>query len=401
MNSLRRLLGKFIKMDKNDYHAWDKQKLIERIQQLESSITAKQQQTKQPKKEFDFSKHHTRFIALKFSYLGWNYNGLAYQTHETELPTVEETVLKALEKCKLIPSMNPNDFKFSRCGRTDKGVSAMNQVISLNVRSNLSSEEQKDPANDFKELNYIQTLNKLVPHDIRFKAVCLRPPKDFDARFSCQYRHYRYFFHKDDLDIELMRLAAKKYEGEHDFRNFCKIDGSKQIHNHVRTMLSSDIVAYNEEFYYFDLQGRAFLWHQVRCMVAILFLVGSKLEKPEIIDWLFDVTNNPRRPVYDMANDLPLVLYDCKYKNDVEWTTMQTQDRFAYAQWLESNLKHNISSVFYDYFLSVPAVADSRTVVNVGDGKRKPVGKYIELKNRQKLETVEAQNAKFKKRKLK
>ena len=31
-----------------------------------------------------------RFVAFKFAYLGWNYNGLALQLEPTPLPTVEE-----------------------------------------------------------------------------------------------------------------------------------------------------------------------------------------------------------------------------------------------------------------------------------------------------------------------
>jgi tRNA U38,U39,U40 pseudouridine synthase TruA len=30
------------------------------------------------------------------------------------------------------------------------------------------------------------------------------------------------------------------------------------------------------------VKGMAFLWHQVRCMVAILFLIGENLEEPEV-----------------------------------------------------------------------------------------------------------------------
>ena len=30
------------------------------------------------------------------------------------------------------------------------------------------------------------------------------------------------------------------------------------------------------------VKGMAFLWHQIRCMVAILFLIGQNLEEPEV-----------------------------------------------------------------------------------------------------------------------
>jgi len=42
------------------------------------------------------------------------------------------------------------------------------------------------------------------------------------------------------------------------------------------------------------LNGRAFLWHQIRCIVAVLFLVGDGKEEPSIIQELLDVEKNPR-----------------------------------------------------------------------------------------------------------
>ena len=32
-----------------------------------------------------------------------------------------------------------------------------------------------------------------------------------------------------------------------------------------------------------EITGLAFLWHQVRCMAAILLLVGLKHEQPEVL----------------------------------------------------------------------------------------------------------------------
>ena len=78
---------------------------------------------------------------------------------------------------------------------------------------------------------------------------------------------------------------SKEY-GVSDFRNFCKIDGSKQITNYKREVLSANIIHLRDDFYIFDLKGSAFLWHQVRCMMAVLFAVGQKLEAPSIVGLL-------------------------------------------------------------------------------------------------------------------
>ncbi|PVH16491.1 tRNA pseudouridine(38-40) synthase [Candidozyma duobushaemuli] len=370
--------------------------------------------TGKPKqKHFDFSKFNTRFIALRFAYMGWNYNGLNFQYDPTPLPTVEEAILEAMKKAKLIMDADPAACEFSRCGRTDKGVSALNQVISLRVRSNLASHEQAERACDEKELPYVTILNALLPLDIRITAVCLRPPEGFDARFSCVYRHYKYVFSGENLNIEAMTEAASKFEGENDFRNFCKVDGSKQITNHRRVIHSAKILPLRDNFFVFDLKGSAFLWHQVRCMMAILFLTGQGLEKPSIVSDLMDIEKYPSRPLYDMAHDVPLVLYDCVFP-EMEWLSLATD--FGPQQSLkfqkecqklngyvvDQKIKSQIVSMMSDIFIS-GNISGLRNTMNLGDGVGRAYKTYVPIKARPLGETVEQQNAKFlekKKRKI-
>jgi len=139
-----------------------------------------------------------------------------------------------------------------------------------------------------------------------------------------------------------MQEAATYYEGAHDFRNFCKLDPGKQIENFERVMFKSSIEEADTEgglpsflsqselgphagndgglgggemekpkVFCFKLHGSAFLWHQVRHMVAILFLVGQGLEHPTIVRDMLDVSKTPTKPMYEMADDAPLVLWDC------------------------------------------------------------------------------------------
>lgn len=252
--------------------------------------------------------------------------------------------------------------EYSKCGRTDAGVSAFGQVIGVRVRSNrplpVKPEDGKevpvegdeaaegdevvegggmvefDDAKD--ELQYCQILNRLLPRDIRALAWCPNPPPNFSARFNCQQRHYRYFFtnpaiapittspspsFNGTLDIARMRAAAHLFVGNHDFRNFCKLDASKQITRFDRIIHHSDIVELppptgdptKPTICYFELHGSAFLWHQVRHMIAILFLIAQGLEEPSLVKNLLDVTKTPRKPEYEMADDCALVLWDCVF----------------------------------------------------------------------------------------
>lgn len=403
-----------------EYESWNKQQLIDKIKELEgdASKSAKEAHSnsnisngnKDPKKSetkksktFDFSKTNSRFIALRFAYLGWNYNGLSFQFEPTPLPTVEEEILKALSKAKLIKDIDPGCCNFSRCGRTDKGVSAMNQVISLNVRSTLTPEEQQSAENDNKEIPYIAVLNSILPPEIRITAISLRPPSKFDARFSCKYRHYRYLIKKDGLDIERMKRAAELYKGVHDFRNFCKIDGSKQITNFQREVYESQINEYNNEYFVFELKGTAFLWHQVRCMVAVMLSIGQGLEDISVVAELLNVEKYPRKPNFEMANDIPLVLYDCVFP-EMEWLSPSHFSSFdkhikEFGKLkeivLDYQVKAHISSIMQDMVIKDEDKLKTRPgagAINLGDGKGKSYKRYVPILQREFGESFEVVN---------
>lgn len=319
------------------------EKLLSRVKELEQEVERlKKEQANnikdssgrenlgcgKAKRAFDFSAHGRRHVALKIAYLGWGYQGFASQENTSN--TIEEKLFEALTKTRLVESRQTSNYH--RCGRTDKGVSAFGQVISLDLRSQFprskDSEDSnlKDGADDIaKEIRYTHILNRVLPADIRVLAWAPVEPS-FSARFSCLERTYRYFFPCADLDIATMNYAAQKYVGTHDFRNLCKMDVANGVTNFQRTVLSAQVQTVAQspgeegrqgpfQLCQFEVIGQAFLYHQVRCMMAILFLIGQGMEKPEIIDELLNIEKNPQKPQYSMAVEFPLVLYDCKFEN--------------------------------------------------------------------------------------
>ncbi|KLU81688.1 tRNA-pseudouridine synthase, partial [Magnaporthiopsis poae ATCC 64411] len=145
--------------EKSNYDRWTKEGLIRRIKHLEQQLEKQTQQSatallapsstqeqqgqtatsaaqtqaqtlpSKKRKAADPSNYSTRFVALKLAYLGGNYNGFEYQANG-QLPTVEEELWKALVKtCLVFPERGPDEVDFSsceysKCGRTDRGVSA-------------------------------------------------------------------------------------------------------------------------------------------------------------------------------------------------------------------------------------------------------------------------------------
>ena len=68
----------------------------------------------------------------------------------------------------------------------------------------------------------------------------------------------------------------------------------------------------------FIITSQAFLWHQIRCIMGVLLLVGQEKESPDVVKKLLDVDSCPRKPQYSLASEIPLNLYDCHF-DDVHW----------------------------------------------------------------------------------
>ncbi|KAL3150588.1 hypothetical protein ABBQ32_000396 [Trebouxia sp. C0010 RCD-2024] len=215
-------------------------------------------------KPFLIEAYQQRFVALEVFYLGWRYHGFASQC-ETE-GTVEGHLFRAMRKAKLIgEEATWQQLNYSRCGRTDKGVSAAGQVVSLLLRS--SGRTGEAAVGEEEEMDYSLKLNKELPHDIRVLAWCT-VPAHFSARFSTAHREYTYYISQyGQLDIAAMRQAASHFIGEHDFRNFCKMD-LEHVKSFRRTMLDFQVVDIQtagtdgRALYALHVKGTAFLWHQ-------------------------------------------------------------------------------------------------------------------------------------------
>ena len=95
------------------------------------------------------------------------------------------------------------------------------------------------------KMNYANMMNSILPEDIRIIG-CEEVTPDFNARYWCTTRRYKYFFAKNNLNIELLKQRIKDFEGTHNFINFCKINVTNTV-NFERTIFSADIVKVNQD----------------------------------------------------------------------------------------------------------------------------------------------------------
>eukprot|EP01062_Namystynia_karyoxenos_P024079 TRINITY_DN19348_c0_g3_i1.p1 TRINITY_DN19348_c0_g3~~TRINITY_DN19348_c0_g3_i1.p1 ORF type:complete len:540 (+),score=128.43 TRINITY_DN19348_c0_g3_i1:72-1622(+) len=289
-----------------------------------SGKAAKRARREKAREPFDVTRYPRRLAALRIAYVGHAYHGFTLQENVAE--TVEGHLFAALRKLRLVdPEGRGMPEGYSRCGRTDKGVSALGQVVAVLLRSQGGSDCA--PGDEY---DYVNMLNRVLPDDIRVSAWA-PVPESFSARFSCSGRVYKYFFARGALDPARMHSAAQRLLGEHDFRNFCKLD-VVNVSNFVRVVLHASVTQMRGDFappdspgstWVLTVAGTAFLYHQVRCMVAVLFEVAAGREEPDIVTELLSNAEGGRKPVYTMAAEDGLVLWDCLFPS-VRWHTTGT-----------------------------------------------------------------------------
>lgn len=252
-------------------------------------------------------------LALTVSYDGTLFAGFARQPGRS---TVQGTLEGALG------TFMRRDVEITGAGRTDAGVHALGQVISMDLEAG----ENPDP----HEL--LRSVNALAGPDIVVTEV-RRTPAGFSARFDAVAREYRYrvtpgpvpplFLRRDawwvkkSLDLGAMRRAAEVLVGEHDFRSFCVSDSARK----GSTVRSIELVELRterelgEHFVEFRIVGNAFLHSMVRVIVGTLVEVGTG-RKPE--SWMLQVVQaRDRAAAGPTAPPEGLTLWHVSYPEEI------------------------------------------------------------------------------------
>lgn len=171
-------------------------------------------------------------------------------------------------------------------GRTDAGVHAIAMVAHFDLPGDYTANTVMRAVNFY-----------LVGRPVAILS-CDIVPDDFNARFDCVARHYKYIvlnrsaapvLNKNRvwwvpraLDVAAMRNAATRLVGHHDFTSFRATQC--QAKSPIKTLDVCNITADGDNII-FEFSARSFLHHQVRNMVGTLVEVG--LGKPYDIDEIF------------------------------------------------------------------------------------------------------------------
>lgn len=226
-------------------------------------------------------------IRLRVAYDGFELAGWQRQPAQR---TVQGELERAVSEVAGAP------IEVRGASRTDAGVHAEGQVAAF------------DSPRELPLHGWVRALNgKLDP------AIAVRDAEPcalgYKPRFDAIAKTYRYLLHlgavpdprwrryawhlgprrtkAGQLDLDAMRDAARRLEGEHDFRAF-RASGDER-ENTVRTLTRVAIVAgicERDDLIAVEVRGTAFMQHMIRILVGTLVDVGRGRTRPEEIDAL-------------------------------------------------------------------------------------------------------------------
>ncbi len=201
---------------------------------------------------------------LFIEYAGTRYSGWQIQKNAR---TVQGELVRVITEIT-----GQRQFELYGSGRTDAGVHALEQVAHLDIITSVPAETLRRRAND------------TLPSDIHLLKIELARHR-FHARHDAIARSYLYqisrrrtafaknfvWWVRDDLDLEKMRAAARRFAGMKDFRSFSDdTDGEKS----TLVAIERIEVAEDGDLVLIRVEGSHFLWKMVRRMVGVIVDVG-------------------------------------------------------------------------------------------------------------------------------
>jgi tRNA pseudouridine38-40 synthase len=213
-----------------------------------------------------------RTLKLTLEYDGTDFAGWQVQPGARTVQGELEAALATLTR---------EPLRATAAGRTDAGVHAEGQVVSLRT-------ESRAPLRAF-----VQGLNGLLPQDVAIRSA-EDVAEGFDARRSASGKRYEYRIangptrspllrrrHAEvfrPLDVEAMRAAAVHLVGEHDFSAFRAADCPARTT--VRRVELLEIGGHPGEIVTLAIEATAFLKHMVRNVAGTLLEVGHGKRDP-------------------------------------------------------------------------------------------------------------------------
>ncbi|KAI7856226.1 pseudouridine synthase [Circinella umbellata] len=314
--------------------------------QKNNTWTAKKN-NREPKETEDGEKEERlpkKKVALLVGFNGTGYQGMQLNPGAK---TIEDDLFQALCKAGAISKANADDPKKSawmRAARTDKGVHAAGNVLSLKMSM---------PGDDI-----VRDINSHLPEQIRVWGYVVTK-RSFHAKTGCDSRIYEYLLPSsifmgpskrkiakeqvNENDLKLVygeevyyiprstpeenkvkesyriseetltkfREAMKMYQGTHNFHNFTIGRGAadKSCNRYIMsTKVEDPIYIDGVEWLSVKLHGQSFMLHQIRKMISMAILSIRSNTPLKIIENAFgsDRINIPKAPALGLLLERPI-----------------------------------------------------------------------------------------------
>ena len=230
-------------------------------------------------------------LKLIIAYDGASFGGWQSQSHRN---TIQDHLERAFKR------VGENSVRVHGASRTDAGVHALAQCAHVDVSSRRLTPTR-----------WAAALNALLPPTIRILR-CQRAPRDFHARFSAKGKVYRYRIWSapvlppfeygrawnviPPLDWEVIRSAAARFAGTHDFAGFAANRGHRETDT-IRTIHSVN-VRRRGSCLTINFDGDGFLYKMVRLIVGSLVQCATgKMTVEKIVERLDGKRSNEGRLV--------------------------------------------------------------------------------------------------------
>ncbi|KAF7240699.1 tRNA pseudouridine synthase A [Varanus komodoensis] len=318
-----------------------------------------------------------RKIVLLMAYSGKGYHGMQRNVGNTQFKTIEDDLVSALIRSGCIPENHGEDMKkmsFQRCARTDKGVSAAGQIVSLKV---------------WLIEDILRKINENLPPHIRILGL-KRVTGGFNSKNKCDARTYSYmlptfaFAHKDrdpqdsTYHLNAETLAAVNsllacYRGTHNFHNFTSQKGPKDpsARRYIMEMYcEAPFVREGLEFAVIKVKGQSFMMHQIRKMIGLVVAIMKGYASESILErsWGEEKVDVPKAPGLGLVLErVHFEMYNKRFGHDglheaLEWqeeeekvaafkeqhiypTIIRTEkEERSMATWLETLSNHDFNS---------------------------------------------------------
>ena len=253
-----------------------------------------------------------RRARMTVAYRGDQFSGFAVNPGVT---TVASTVEAALQQ------VMQEEVKVTAAGRTDAGVHAWGQVISLDLPERI----------DLDLLT--KQLNALCGPSVVVREARWTQP-DFHARFSALWRSYRYTILNSPtanpfmvetawhisrpLNVRAMQLGSDALIGEHDFSAFCRKPKSPERGepSMTRYVMAAKWTAHDGDVLQFEITANAFCHQMVRSIVGTLADIGLGKRPPSDMRGL--ILAGDRREAAQLAPPQGLMLWEVGYPVEPE-----------------------------------------------------------------------------------